>query len=60
MNEADMMFGARVRNTGSDYHFEGVIVAIFQKRNGLLRCVVENDDGILHIFSAKNLERAHD
>ncbi len=48
----------RVRNKGSDYRFEGLIVAMFQKRDGgAWRCVVENDDGILHIFSAKNLER---
>lgn len=50
--------GARVEKRGGDYTFEGVVVAAFHKRGGEIRFVVENDAGILHIFSEKNLERA--
>lgn len=46
----------RVHVVNSDYKFSGRILIIFQKHSGVLRCVVENDDGVLHIFSAKNLE----
>ena len=48
----------RVRTTSTDYTFVGIIVAYFPKRNGNIRCVVENDDGILHIFNPKQLEFA--
>jgi len=51
MNE----LGRRIKKIGGDYRFEGEIVAVFNKRNGAVRYVVENDDGILHIFSAANL-----
>lgn len=40
---------------GGDYIFRGLIVATFRKRSGQWRYVVENDDGILHIFSGKQL-----
>lgn len=48
--------GTKVKLLGSDYTFDGTVQAIFSKRSGKLRCVVENKDGILHIFSSKNLE----
>lgn len=48
--------GTRVRKVTGDYRFEGVVVAAFGKLNGQRRYVVENADGILHIFSGKNLE----
>lgn len=48
---------ARVRAITTDYKFEGSLHPPFLKRDSSqLRCVVENDDRILHIFSAKNLE----
>jgi hypothetical protein len=55
--------GAVVRKVGGDYTFVGVVVAVFAKRSGQVRYVVEDDRGILHIFSEKNLappERADD
>ena len=53
-----MEVGDRVRNVGSDYNFEGTIVAVFKKLNGEVRYVAELDDRrILHIFSEKNLEK---
>jgi hypothetical protein len=48
--------GDRVKKEEGDYKFYGVIVAKFNKVNGALRYVVENEAGILHIFSGKNLE----
>jgi hypothetical protein len=48
-------FGMRVRKVVGDYDFDGVVVAVFQKKNGLIRYVVENEAGILHIFSEKQL-----
>lgn len=47
----------RVRKKTGDYKFDGLVVACFYKRDGVsVRYVVENDDGILHIYSEKNLE----
>ena len=46
----------KVQKVGGDYQFKGFIVAAFPKRSGAYRYVVEDDRGILHIFSAKQLE----
>lgn len=46
--------GTRVYKTGSDQRFSGVVVSAFQKLDGKVRYVVENQDGILHIGSDKN------
>ena len=47
----------RVKKVGGDYDFNGVIVSCFVKRrNNAVRCVVENDEGILHIFNPSQLE----
>jgi hypothetical protein len=48
--------GRRVIKTGGDYRFSGVVVAVFTKKSGVIRYVVENDEGILHIFSAANFK----
>lgn len=53
----DLRVGDRVEKVSGDYEFVGFIVAKFNKRNGLIRFVVENDQGILHIFSEKNLSK---
>ena len=50
--------GDNVKKITGDYKFEGVVVAAFEKLSGKQRYVVENEDGILHIFSEKNLERS--
>ena len=55
-----MNIGDRVEKTGGDYKFYGVIVAKFTKKSGAIRLVVENDDGILHIYSEKNLKVVSD
>lgn len=54
--------GDRVRKSGGDYTFEGKVVTVFQKRidhGGALRCVVEDDRGLLFIFKPSQLEVVH-
>lgn len=48
--------GNHVRKVGGDYTFEGVVVSAFAKLAGGWRYVVEDDRGVLHVYSAKNLE----
>lgn len=50
-----LVVGDRVIKTGGDYVFQGYIVSVFRKVKGQIRYVVENDDGILHIFSPTQL-----
>jgi len=47
--------GDKVQKVGGDYSFVGVVVSAFCKRSGQVRYVVEDDRGVLHIFSEKNL-----
>jgi hypothetical protein len=49
--------GDQVIKTGGDYVFSGEVRAVFSKRSGQVRVVVENPDGILHIFNPRQLER---
>jgi hypothetical protein len=48
--------GDRVRKVGGDYRFPSEIRCRFRKASGAIRYVAEDDRGILHIFSASNLE----
>lgn len=43
--------GQRFMKLGGDYRFTGEIVAAFRKKNGMVRYVGENDDGLLFIFN---------
>lgn len=47
--------GQLVSKKGGDYRFDGYVVAAFTKISGEVRYVVEDDRGILHIYSDKNL-----
>lgn len=47
--------GDLVAKTGGDYRFDGVVVAAFEKLSGVKRYVVEDDRGILHVYSDSNL-----
>lgn len=47
--------GDKVYKIGGDYTFEGVVVAAFQKLSGVERFVVEDDRGVLHVYSEKVL-----
>jgi hypothetical protein len=49
--------GDVVTKVTGDYKFKGVVVAKFAKLDSKVRYVVENGDGILHIFSGHNLKR---
>lgn len=53
--ETIFVMGDRVKKVGGDYTFEGVVVAAFTKLSGVARYVVEDDRGVLHVYSAKNL-----
>ena len=52
-----LVVGDMVAKVGGDYAFAGVVVASFAKLGGAHRYVVENSDGLLHIFSAAPLSR---
>ena len=52
-----LQVGDYVIYRGADHTFEGWIVALFPKRAGATRCVVENRDGVLHILDPKRLEK---
>ena len=49
--------GDNVSKVGGDYRFDGTVVAAFRKLSGVVRFVVEDDRGVLHIYSAKNLRK---
>ncbi len=46
-----MKVGDLVIKKKGDYVFQGPIVTVFKKLSGAERVVVENQDGILHIFN---------
>jgi hypothetical protein len=47
--------GDEVEKVGGDYRFAGTVVAVFRKRGGAVRLVVEDERGLLMIYSEKNL-----
>jgi hypothetical protein len=51
-----MIEGQKVEKVGGDYTFVGIIVSKFQKLSGVVRYVVEDDRGVLHVYSEKNLK----
>lgn len=59
--DSEFQVGDRVVKSTGDYRFDGWVVCVFRKRprlsekEGPVRYVVQNADGILHIFSAANL-----
>jgi len=50
--------GQQVEKIGGDYTFKGVVVAAFEKTSRAERYVIEDDRGMLHIHSAKDLRLA--
>jgi hypothetical protein len=58
-DELFLRVGDRVRKTMgvTDYTFEGVIVSVFTKRNGVFRYVIEDDRGLLVIMAPHEVER---
>lgn len=55
VNRVTFYMGDPVQKVGGDYSFEGIIVAKFAKLSGAVRYVVEDDRGVLHVYSYKNL-----
>ena len=49
--------GDRVEKVGGDYRYDGWIVAVVVKRSGQVRYVVEDERGLLFIFSEPDLRR---
>jgi hypothetical protein len=48
--------GNHVVKVGGDYTFEGIVRAAFPKGSGVIRYVVEDDRGVLHVYSDKVLK----
>lgn len=57
-DQPDFAIGDYVEKVGGDYQFTGWVVGVPIKRSGAVRYVVEDDRGVLHIYSAKILRRA--
>lgn len=49
--------GERVIKDTGDYTFDGIILSVFRNRSGSPRYVVENEEGIIHIFNHNQLKR---
>lgn len=47
--------GDLVEKVGGDYTFIGTVVSVFPKLSGAIRLVVEDDRGVLHVYSEKIL-----
>jgi len=47
--------GEKVEKVGGDYTFVGHVVATFPKLSGVIRLVVEDDRGVLHVYGEKIL-----
>lgn len=54
--QAQFKTGDSVSKVGGDYSFDGTVVAVFTKLSGAIRLVVEDDRGVLHVYSEKNLK----
>lgn len=48
--------GQSFEKTGGDYYFSGVIVSVFAKKNGVVRYVGENAQGLLFIFNEDSIK----
>ena len=57
INDYIFDIGDKVEKVGGDYTFEGIVMASFEKLSGLRRYVVEDDRGVLHVYSAKILRK---
>jgi len=55
MENAQFKVGDLVEKVGGDYQFVGHVVCVFAKLSGAIRLVVEDDRGVLHVYSEKIL-----
>jgi hypothetical protein len=51
-----IIVGNKVEKVGGDYTFVGIVVAAFKKLSGVERFVVEDDRGVLHVYSERILK----
>lgn len=51
-----LQIGSKVIKRDGDYTFVGEVVAIFPKRSGAMRIVVEDDRGLLLIMNGRMVE----
>lgn len=58
MPDGPFVVGDNVMKVGGDYLFSGIVVAAFAKLSGAERYVVEDDRGVLHVYSRRNLRLA--
>lgn len=54
---SEFRLGEHVSKVGGDYRFDGTVIGVFVKLSGVVRYAVEDDRGVIHIYSAKNLKR---
>lgn len=59
-HEEVYLVGDIVEKVGGDYTFQGTVVAAFKKLSGTKRYVVEDDRGVLHVYSSKVLKHLID
>lgn len=56
-NNTEFQIGDKVAKRTGDYVFFGIVIGVFRKRdNRSVRYAVENDDGVVLILNAKQLE----
>lgn len=54
MSENEIKVGDVVEFVGKDSYYKGEVVALFSKKNGAVRCIVEDDRGLLLIKNPKD------
>jgi len=52
--------GNKVSKVGGDYTFNGTVISVFWKNSGKCRYAVEDDRGVIHIYSAANLKQTNE
>lgn len=56
MDDINFQVGDKVMKDSGDYVFEGIVIAVFAKKSGAIRYVVEDSRGLLLIMSTKQLK----
>lgn len=55
--EPTYKIGDEFEKTVGDYRFKGEVRAVFTKKNGMVRIVGENSDGLLFIFNEQSIQK---
>jgi len=51
----EILVGYEVHKTSGDYKFDGTVIAIITKKNGMIRYAVEDDRGLILIMNRGQL-----